>query len=80
MGFFFIVHVCHSSDTTAELEAVQKNCKEAGAFDAVICHHWAQGGAGAAELGKAVENASKQASNFKFLYDLKVGIVYCLFL
>ena len=28
----------------AELELVQKKSRDAGAFDAVICSHWARGG------------------------------------
>lgn len=46
--------------------------KEAGAFDTVICQHWAQGGAGAVDLADAVDRASKEKSNFEFLYDLEV--------
>ena len=33
-----------SSDSTAELELVQGLSKSAGAFNAVICNHWAKGG------------------------------------
>lgn len=32
------------SDTAKECEVVQKLCREAGAFDAVICSHWSKGG------------------------------------
>ena len=32
------------TDTKAEQELVQKLSKEAGAFDAVVCEHWAKGG------------------------------------
>jgi len=64
----------HSTDTKAELEIVQSKARSAGAFDAVICSHWAQGGLGAVELATAVENATKQPSHFKFLYDLKVKL------
>ena len=32
------------TDTPAELELVQRLCREAGAFDSVICSHWAKGG------------------------------------
>ena len=49
---------------------------EAGAFDAVLSNHWAEGGQGAADLGRAVEKACKEndEANFKFLYDLDKGI------
>lgn len=32
------------TDTSAEHELVLKLSKEAGAFDAVVCEHWAKGG------------------------------------
>jgi formyltetrahydrofolate synthetase len=63
-----------STDTPAELELVQKEARGAGAFDAIICQHWADGGAGAKDLGEAVGRACKEPSNFKFLYDLNVSI------
>lgn len=46
--------------------------KSAGAFDAVRCSHWAEGGAGAVALGRAVHRASEAPSSFKFLYNLEV--------
>jgi len=64
-----------STDTPAELTLVQRISRENGAFDAVICNHWAEGGAGAVDLAKAVDNASNQQSHFKFLYDLKLPLV-----
>lgn len=60
------------TDTKAEKELVQKLARENGAFDAVICNHWAEGGKGALELAKAVERACQQPSDFKFLYDVSV--------
>jgi formyltetrahydrofolate synthetase len=57
-------------DTPAEIELVRKIAKKAGAIDAVMSNHWAEGGAGAVELGKAVIAACEQPSNFKFLYPL----------
>lgn len=65
-------HSVFRSDTKNELELVQKMAREAGAFDAIICNHWAFGGAGASDLAEAVEKATSQPSNFKFLYDLQV--------
>lgn len=59
-------------DTQAELDLVCSMAKAAGAFDAVRCSHWAEGGAGAVALGQAVQRASEAPSNFKFLYDLDV--------
>lgn len=62
------------TDTDAELDMVCKLAKEAGAFDAVICTHWAEGGAGAMALGESVRKASEAPSNFRFLYDTELPI------
>ncbi len=58
-------------DTPAEIELVRKIAKNAGAVDAVMSNHWAEGGAGAVELGKAVIAACERPGNFKFLYPLE---------
>jgi formyltetrahydrofolate synthetase len=58
-------------DTPAEIELVRKVAKNAGAVDAVMTNHWAEGGAGAVELGKAVIKACEQPGKFKFLYPLE---------
>ena len=34
------------TDTSKECEMVQQLCREAGAYDAVICDHWSKGGEG----------------------------------
>ncbi|KAK2826220.1 hypothetical protein Q5P01_020434 [Channa striata] len=62
------------TDTEAELDLICSIAKAAGAFDAVRCFHWAEGGAGAVALGEAVQRASTAPSNFKFLYDLELPI------
>uniref|UniRef100_A0A7N6BC68 C-1-tetrahydrofolate synthase, cytoplasmic n=1 Tax=Anabas testudineus TaxID=64144 RepID=A0A7N6BC68_ANATE len=62
------------TDTEAELDLICSIAKAAGAFDAVRCSHWAEGGAGAVALGQAVQRASVAPSNFKFLYDLELPI------
>ena len=62
------------TDTDAEIELVRKAAKAAGAEDAVMSNHWAEGGAGAAELGKAVVAACERPSQFKFLYPLEMTI------
>ena len=62
------------TDTDAEVALVAKLAKEGGAFDAVEASHYAHGGAGAAELGKAVKAActsSDPTKDFRFLYDAK---------
>lgn len=62
-------------DTPAEIELVRKVAKSAGAVDAVMTNHWAEGGAGAVELGKAVIAACQQPRNFKFLYPLETTTI-----
>uniref|UniRef100_A0A8B9J4M5 C-1-tetrahydrofolate synthase, cytoplasmic n=1 Tax=Astyanax mexicanus TaxID=7994 RepID=A0A8B9J4M5_ASTMX len=62
------------TDTDAEVQLICKLSKEAGAFDAVPCTHWADGGAGAVELGKAVQKAAEAPSNFSFLYNTELPV------
>ena len=62
------------TDTNAEVELLTRISKEAGAQDAVMANHWAEGGAGATELAAAVVTACKQPKNFKFLYELEQPI------
>ncbi len=61
-------------DTPAEIELVRRFAVQAGAEDAVITDHWAQGGAGAVALGKAVIAACQKPSKFSFLYALDLSI------
>jgi len=63
-----------TSDTDAEIELVRKIAKEAGAEDAVMSNHWAEGGAGAVELAKVMIEACEKPSNFKYLYPLDMSI------
>jgi methylenetetrahydrofolate dehydrogenase (NADP+)/methenyltetrahydrofolate cyclohydrolase/formyltetrahydrofolate synthetase len=67
------INVFHT-DTQEEIDLMKKLSKEAGAFDAVICRHWAQGGPGAKDLAMAVDRACSAPSSFKFLYDLDMSI------
>ncbi|RMH00628.1 MAG: formate--tetrahydrofolate ligase [Chloroflexi bacterium] len=62
------------TDTDAEIELVRRIAIEAGAEDAVMTDHWAQGGAGAVALGEAVMAACQKPSNFEFLYPLDLSI------
>ena len=64
------------TDTDQEIEVVKKLSMEAGAFDAVLSNHWAEGGAGAADLAQAVERACQTTDerNFKFLYNVDLSI------
>jgi formyltetrahydrofolate synthetase len=63
-----------SSDTPAEVEVVRNVAIAAGAVDAVMTNHWAEGGAGAVALAEAVVKACSQKSDFQFLYPLELGI------
>lgn len=62
------------TDTDAELDLVSRLSREHGAFDAVKCTHWAEGGQGALALAQAVQRASQAPSSFQLLYDLKLSI------
>jgi formyltetrahydrofolate synthetase len=61
-------------DTDNEVALVRRLAIAAGAADAVVSNHWAEGGAGAVELGKAVITACEQKSDFHFLYSLDLSI------
>jgi len=60
-----------SSDTKAEIDRLMELSIAAGANEAVVCSHWADGGAGATDLAEAVVKVTKRQSNFKFLYPLE---------
>jgi methylenetetrahydrofolate dehydrogenase (NADP+)/methenyltetrahydrofolate cyclohydrolase/formyltetrahydrofolate synthetase/formate--tetrahydrofolate ligase len=62
------------TDTDAEIELIKKLALQAGAEQAVMANHWAEGGAGAAELAEAVVAACEKPSNFQFLYPLDWSI------
>ncbi|XP_076638385.1 pug C-1-tetrahydrofolate synthase, cytoplasmic [Colletes latitarsis] len=64
----------HATDTQAELALVKQGAIASGATDAVVCHHWAEGGAGATDLADAVIAATDKPSNFKVLYDVHDSI------
>ncbi|NLF40474.1 formate--tetrahydrofolate ligase [bacterium] len=58
------------SDTDGELDLIRKHAIAAGADDAVVCDVHARGGAGGADLARAVVRAADKPSNFSFLYEL----------
>ncbi len=62
------------TDTDAELELIRQQALAAGADDAVVSDHWTYGGAGAADLGRAVVAVCEKPSNFQFLYPLELSI------
>jgi len=63
-----------SHDTQAEIDLVHKVAVAAGAEDAVMSNHWAEGGLGAVNLAKAVVAACEKPTNFRFLYPLEMSI------
>jgi formate--tetrahydrofolate ligase len=69
-GVPVVVAVNHfASDTDAEIKAVQDYVTAQGA-EAVLCKHWAQGGAGVEELARRVAHlAESGVSNFSPLYS-----------
>lgn len=64
----------YPSDTPTEVELIRKTALAAGAVDCVVGRHYSRGGAGAVELAEAVVRASKQKSEFRFLYPLDMPI------
>jgi len=63
-----------STDSPAELQLVKTKTVEGGADAAVVSNHWAEGGAGALDLARAVVEASEKPSNFQFLYPLDLSV------
>ena len=63
-----------ATDTDAEVRLLEKLAVDAGAEGAFLTDHWAQGGAGAVELAKAVAAACQRPSQFRFLYPLDLPI------
>ena len=68
-GLPVIVAINHfASDTEAEIAALRAYCAEFG-VQAVLCRHWAMGGAGAEDLARAVVDlACSGAADFRLLY------------
>ena len=62
------------TDTEAELKVIEEEALAAGAEAAVPASHWADGGAGAVDLGKAVIAASSKPKDFNYLYDLEGSV------
>jgi methylenetetrahydrofolate dehydrogenase (NADP+)/methenyltetrahydrofolate cyclohydrolase/formyltetrahydrofolate synthetase/formate--tetrahydrofolate ligase len=62
------------TDSEHELQLVRQSAVEAGALAAVTTDHHARGGDGARDLARAVVEASKEPSQFEFLYPLDRSI------
>lgn len=68
-GLPVVVGINHfHGDTEAEIQAIQAVCKEHG-VEAITCRHWAEGGAGAEELARAVVSLAESGqSDLQLLY------------
>ncbi len=71
-----IVAINHfGTDTDAEIEAVREAAAEAG-VEAVLCRHWAEGSAGAAELAEKVAVlADSGRARFKPIYPDETSLL-----
>ena len=68
-GLPCVVAINHRShDTPAEIELLTRRVEALGAR-AVVARHWAEGGAGAEDLARAVVQACAQPNHFQFVYD-----------
>ena len=63
-----------ATDTKTEIDLVRRAATAAGARDAVMSNHWAEGGKGAVDLAEAVIKACAQPKEFRFLYPLEWDI------
>ena len=63
-----------SSDTDAEIEAVKEGCAKLG-VEALMADHWAEGGAGAADVARAVVKVAESGSaKLKMLYPDEMSL------
>lgn len=68
-GLPCVVAINHrTEDTDAEIALLQATTAALG-VEVVLAKHWAQGGAGAADLAHAVVKLCEQPNHFKFLYQ-----------
>lgn len=61
------------SDTKAEIETLQRLCRESGT-EAVLVQAWENGGKGAADLARKVAGLTERKSEFAPLYDLSLPL------
>ncbi|KAL1872457.1 hypothetical protein VTK73DRAFT_1494 [Phialemonium thermophilum] len=69
-----------ATDTDAEIAVVREEAIRAGAEDAILSNHWAEGGKGAVDLARGVIAASEKkkpgdGGGFRLLYDLEGNTV-----
>ena len=69
-----VVSINHfSTDFQSEIDTIFQVAKEMGVRCA-LANHWAEGGAGAADVARAVVEAANESTDFKFLYELNQPI------
>ncbi|KID66375.1 C-1-tetrahydrofolate synthase, partial [Metarhizium hybridum] len=59
-----------ATDTDAEIAVVREEALSAGAEDAILADHWAQGGQGAVDLARGVIAACEKPKNLTLTYGL----------
>ena len=63
-----------AGDTNQEHQAVADFCLQKFGVNAVVCRHWAEGGAGAEALARAVVALAAESSSFSPLYALDLPL------
>ena len=63
-----------AADAPAEIEAVREIALAAGARGVAVARHWAEGGAGAAELAEMIVSACDMPNDFRLLYPDAMSI------
>jgi methylenetetrahydrofolate dehydrogenase (NADP+)/methenyltetrahydrofolate cyclohydrolase/formyltetrahydrofolate synthetase len=59
------------TDSEAEIRVIREEAIAAGAENAILANHWAEGGRGAINLAKGIIAASEKPKDFKLLYGLE---------
>jgi len=60
-------------DTAAELELIERKCKELG-VNAAVSEVWAKGGEGGEKLAQEAARLCEQPNNFEYSYDVNLSI------
>ncbi|KKY33639.1 putative c-1-tetrahydrofolate synthase [Diaporthe ampelina] len=63
------------TDTDAEIAVIREEAIAAGAEDAILSNHWAEGGKGAVKLADGVIAASQKPKDYKLLYEVEGNTV-----
>ena len=63
-----------ADDTAAEIDAAREIALAAGATGVAVARHWAEGGAGAANLAEMIVSACEMPNDFRLLYPDDMSI------